>query len=98
MKLFEPIRVLGTELRNRIVMPPMGTLLANKDGSVSDRLIDYYARRGQGGAGLVIVEATGINSEGFGIFEEIKIHDDRYIKGLASLTEKVKSFGAKIGI
>ena len=79
MKLFEPIRILGTELKNRIVMTPMGTLLANKDGSVSERLIDYHSRRAKGGVGLIIVEATGVTSLGIGIFEELKICDDKFI-------------------
>lgn len=98
MRLFEPITILSMDLKNRIVMPPMGTLLANKDGSVSERLIEYYSRRAKGGAGLIVVEATGINSEGIGIFEELKICDDKFIRGLALLTSKVKSYGSKIGI
>ncbi len=98
MKLFEPIRILNTELKNRIVMTPMGTLLANKDGSVSERLINYHARRAKGGAGLIMVEATGIRSEGVGIYEELKICNDKYLEGLSSLTSRVKSYGSKIGI
>jgi 2,4-dienoyl-CoA reductase-like NADH-dependent reductase (Old Yellow Enzyme family)/thioredoxin reductase len=98
MKLFEPIEICNMKLRNRIVFPPMGTLLANKDGSVSEAQISYYARRAKGGAGLVTVEATGIGPEGVGLFAELKICSDSYIKGLSALTKAVKSHGAKIGI
>jgi len=44
MKLFEPIRIGPLEVKNRVVFPPMGTMLANPLGTVSQRLIDYYAR------------------------------------------------------
>ena len=53
-KLLEPIRIGSVELRNRIVMPGMGTNLANPDGTVSDRLRNYYEERARGGVGLII--------------------------------------------
>ena len=36
--LFRPIKIKSMELKNRIVMSPMGTLMASEDGSPSDRL------------------------------------------------------------
>ncbi|MBU4334966.1 MAG: hypothetical protein KJ548_00190, partial [Actinobacteria bacterium] len=35
-------------LRNRVVMPPMGTNFALPDGTVSDPQIAYYAQRARG--------------------------------------------------
>ncbi len=97
MKLFEPLTAGPLSLENRIVMPAMGTLLANRDGTVSGRLIRHYARRAAGPA-LVIVEATGIHVEGAGLYNELKIFDDRFVEGLASLAAAVKSRGALAGI
>ena len=48
--LFRPIKIKTMELKNRIVMPPMGTLMASEDGSPSNRLMDYYEARARGGA------------------------------------------------
>jgi len=42
-------------------MAPMCTRLANPDGSVSPRLIEYYEARAAGGAGIIIVEYTYID-------------------------------------
>ena len=50
--LFEPLTIKGLELRNRIVMPPMGTNFATENGEVTERMINYYAERAKGGAGL----------------------------------------------
>ena len=38
--LFQPIRIGGIELKNRIVMPPMDTCAFNFDGTVTPKLID----------------------------------------------------------
>lgn len=63
-KLFSPGKIGHMELRNRVGMAPMVVQLAAESGAVTARSIDYYARRAKGGAGLVIVEATWIASEG----------------------------------
>ena len=39
--LFSPFRVRGMELKNRIVLPAMGTKFAGDDKMVNDQLIDY---------------------------------------------------------
>ena len=59
--LMSPIGVRSVEIPNRVVMPPMGTVLANKDGSVSEALLAYLKRRARSGAGLVITEITSVH-------------------------------------
>ena len=49
-KIFEPIKIRGLELDNRIVMPAMGRLIANEDGSANDNIIAYLTERAKGGA------------------------------------------------
>ena len=58
--LFEPLSVKGKVLPNRIVMPPMVT---NRKIGMPEG-VEWYARRAQGGVGLVIVEATAVNRFG----------------------------------
>jgi 2,4-dienoyl-CoA reductase-like NADH-dependent reductase (Old Yellow Enzyme family) len=43
--LFLPITINGMTLKNRAVMPPMGTGYGNSDNTVSDRLVAYIAQR-----------------------------------------------------
>ncbi|NLB18421.1 MAG: hypothetical protein GX825_06780, partial [Syntrophomonadaceae bacterium] len=52
--LLEPITIKNMVIPNRVVFPPLGTLLTNDDGSVSDSLLAYFRRRIESGAGLVI--------------------------------------------
>lgn len=98
MKLFEPIEFAGLHLANRIVMPAMGTGYANEDGTASDRLIDYYGRRAQGGPGMIILEHCLVHPEATGVGPELRCDNDAVIPSLTRLTARVKSYGVKVGI
>ena len=47
--LMSPIQVRGMMLKNRVMMAPMGTNLANADGSISEEHKNYYRLRAKGG-------------------------------------------------
>ncbi|NLO97537.1 MAG: hypothetical protein GX091_05655 [Peptococcaceae bacterium] len=47
-----------------MVMPAMGTNLGNADGTISDNIVNYYARRAAGGVGLVVTEVCSPEHEG----------------------------------
>ncbi len=97
--LFQPIEISGLQLKNRLVVPPMGTGFANEDGTVSERLIRYHETRARGGFGLIILEVTAVDGvEGKGSGHQLSIYDDRFIPGFKRLTERVHSAGAKVGI
>ncbi|MDD1764561.1 MAG: FAD-dependent oxidoreductase, partial [Candidatus Methanomethyliaceae archaeon] len=93
-KMFEPGRMGRLELKNRIVFPPMITRYMNEKGGISDRLIDYYAERARGGAGLIVIEASYPRSSGYP--GRIYLNDDKFIPGLRRLVETVRREGARI--
>ena len=98
-RLFEPGYIGGLRIKNRIVMPPMGTQFATDTGAVTPKLIRHYARRAQGGVGLIIVEFTCIDyPRGKGHFSQLSLHDDKLLAGHADLVEAVHGSGAKIAI
>ncbi|MEK7849034.1 MAG: FAD-dependent oxidoreductase, partial [Chloroflexota bacterium] len=98
-ELFQPGRIGEMTLRNRIVMPPMGTNFAEPDGSIGQRSIDYYEARARGGVGLVIVEVTGVElSRGKTIRRQIGIDDDKFVDGLSRLSEAIHRHGARSAI
>jgi len=96
--LFSPIRINRLELKNRAVMPPMGTGYANTDSTVTDRLVAYLARRAQGGTGLIITEVAAIDPRGRGFSAEVGIWDDKFIPGLKRISEAVHKAGGKAAI
>ena len=82
MKLFRPLTVKKLKLRNRIVMPPMATVM---DISTL-RARKYYRERARGGAGLIIVEGTSI-----GRFSSVE-----FVKALSLLSKTVHKEGSGI--
>ena len=96
LKLMQPLRLKGVELRNRIVMAPMLSRLCNPDGVVSQKLIDYYAERAKGGVGLVIVEYCYIDEkESKANQGQLGVYEDQLIAGLGDLAETIQEWGAK---
>ncbi|MFC1822982.1 FAD-dependent oxidoreductase [Thermodesulfobacteriota bacterium] len=94
--LFKPIKLGTTEIKNRIVMPPMRTGLGNADGSVTEKIIDYYEARAKGGVGLVIVEVATIHALRKYTPNSLGLFDDAFIPGWRELAERVHAHGAKI--
>ncbi|MDP6510091.1 MAG: FAD-dependent oxidoreductase [Dehalococcoidia bacterium] len=97
-KLFEKVRIRGMELPNRLVMPPMVTDYGNEDGTVSQAMIDYYARRAKGGVGLIQVEATSVDSLHLLSRYQLRIDSDTYIPSLKALTQAIHENGARASI
>ena len=64
-KLFEPIKLRGLEVKNRIWISPMCQYSAeNQDGMPGAWQQIHLGSRAIGGAGLIIVEASGVAPEG----------------------------------
>lgn len=97
-KLFEPFKIGTMELKNRIVMPPMGTNFSAEDGSVTKRLKNYHVERAKGGVGLIIVEGTYVEPRGRGSVRQLAVDHDNKIPGLRELTTAVRANGAKIAL
>ncbi len=96
--LLTPARIGAVEIRNRIVMPPMTTRLADQDGHVTDDAVNYYMARVRGGVGLITVEMASPTKAGRHRRHELGIYDDRFLPGLARLTAAIRAGGAKASI
>ncbi|MRR18299.1 MAG: NADH:flavin oxidoreductase, partial [Deltaproteobacteria bacterium] len=97
-RLLAPFQIKSMEIRNRLVMPPMGTRLGNDDGSVSEANLTYMKRRAQSGAGLIITEITEVHPLGSASPQSLAVWDDKYIPGLAKLADVVHAQGGKIAM
>lgn len=95
-KLMQPFQLKNLNLRNRIVMAPMHSRLCLPNGVVSQHLIDYYAERAKGGAGLIIVEYSYIDElESKANPAQLGVYDDQLIPGLGDLAEAIQEWGAR---
>jgi len=94
-KLFQPGTIGTLTVANRIVMAPMVTHYA-EEGSVTGRMIGYYAERAKGGAGLLVLEAAYPRTIGHP--GRVHIWSDAFIPGLKRLTDEVHRCGGKVAI
>ncbi len=60
-KLFEPGKIAGMTIKNRIVLLPMGTFPA-----FSDELYAFYRERARGGTGILMMNRAKVSPLGFG--------------------------------
>ena len=60
-EIFKQGKIGNITLKNRLVMSPMGTSLAEMDGSPSEDMIAFYKARAIGGAALIIPEIARVN-------------------------------------
>jgi 2,4-dienoyl-CoA reductase-like NADH-dependent reductase (Old Yellow Enzyme family)/thioredoxin reductase len=93
-QLFKPFRLGTLEIKNRIVMPAMVTLLANENGGVTERMIDYYRERARGGVGLIIVESAYVKEEDRDR-GRLGIENPQLQVGLSELSETIQENGAR---
>ncbi len=97
-RLFSQGRIGTLKLKNRIVMPPMGTGYHDEGGYVGQRLIDYLEARASGGVGLIIIEVTAPSLQCNMTQFQLTLGDDGYIPGFKNLAEAVHRHGAKIAV
>lgn len=107
MKLFERGRIGKLEVKNRIVMAPMGIVgLVELDGTLSQRAIDYYVARAEGGAGLITTGLMYVENEIATTFIPPskmwtllpRIDEIGYKPRLAELADALHDYGAKLSI
>ena len=94
--LFQPGKIGSMYVRNRIIMAPLGSRLTTENGAVTDAMIEFYSRRARGGAGVITIEAMGIQyPEAVGKPNHVRFCDECYMPGHAQLTERIHECGGK---
>ncbi len=93
--LFEPLVIKRMTLKNRVMMPPMGTNFANLDGSFNNEHITYYEQRAKGGTGLITLENACLDFPmGTNGTTQLRIDNDQYLPGLWRFNEVMHAYGA----
>ena len=95
-QLFQPITINRMEVKNRIFMPAMHMHMA-ENYHVGDQLIDFYAERARGGAGMITVGFATVD-ERSGNPGNAGAHNDTYIPGLTRLATAIRNNGARSSV
>ncbi|WP_026852215.1 NADH:flavin oxidoreductase/NADH oxidase [Geothrix fermentans] len=95
--LFQPLPLRGLTLPNRIAVSPMCQYQAT-DGLANDWHLVHLGGLAQGGAGLVITEATAVVPEGRISPDDLGLWNEAQAKALARIAHFIASQGAVPGI
>jgi 2,4-dienoyl-CoA reductase-like NADH-dependent reductase (Old Yellow Enzyme family) len=95
--LFDPYSLRGVTFRNRIFVSPM-CQYSSDDGLANEWHHVHLGSRAVGGAGLVIVEASGVSPEGRITSWDSGIWSDTHARAFAPIVRFIESQGAVAGI
>lgn len=95
--LFSPFQLRSVKFANRVGVSPM-CQYSCEDGFATDWHLVHLGSRAQGGAGLVIVEASAVLPEGRISPADLGIWMDAHIPALARIVSFVHAQGARAGI
>jgi NADPH2 dehydrogenase len=96
--LFSPIKLAGVELSNRLVISPMCQYSAD-NGSMTDWHTTHIGMLANSGAGLFIVEATGVEARGRITHGCVGLNSDANEAAMKRVIDHARAIGtAKFGI
>ena len=104
LKLFQAGKIGKLKIKNRIVMAPMGIGgLAEPDGRISQRGIDYYVERAKGGVGLITTGVVRVHRwleqpTNLPLVRHLMADDKLYITRLNELADSIHDHGAKLSV
>jgi 2,4-dienoyl-CoA reductase-like NADH-dependent reductase (Old Yellow Enzyme family) len=97
--LFKAVTIRGVSIRNRIWVAPMCQYSAEKhDGVATDWHLVHLGAFAQGGAGLVMTEATAVSPEGRISSEDLGIYNDEQADALRRITTFLHDQGTTAAI
>lgn len=91
MLIQQPGFIRDLQLKNRIVMAPMGTNYSTTDGISTERDKLYYVERAKGGVAMIMTEAMVVTEQARPHHNSLCCYHDRFIPGLAELVEAIKA-------
>jgi 2,4-dienoyl-CoA reductase-like NADH-dependent reductase (Old Yellow Enzyme family) len=95
--LFSAFSLREVEFRNRVFVSPM-CQYSSRDGMPNDWHMVHLGSRATGGAGLVVVEATGVSPEGRISPGDSGLWSEAHARAFAPIVSFIKSQGARTGI
>jgi len=90
--LFSPGKIGNVQIKNRIVRSATYERRAMKYGIVSEKLIEFYRELAEGGTGLIITGAIGIDPKATGGPDQPYLFNDSHMEGQKKLVKTVHEY------
>jgi 2,4-dienoyl-CoA reductase-like NADH-dependent reductase (Old Yellow Enzyme family) len=92
--LFKPIKIGPIIVPNRLFFPPICFNWANPDGTMSDKLHDFYVDLAEGGNGMIITGCAAVSPDSILYQYTMRIHDKKHVPGLKKLCTEIEKRGS----
>ncbi len=90
-KLFSPLSIRGATYANRIAVSPMAQYMGD-DGAATRWLDQHLGSLAVSNPGLVIVESTSVEREGWGSLSCLALHSDRHEAAIRAVLQNIRSY------
>ena len=95
-KIFSPLQLGRTTLKNRIAMAPMSMHYEATDGTVPKQLADIFVRRAEGGAGYVVIDTVTVDHKYWYIGKTTALDKDSLVPQFAAFAKRVSDAGSTL--
>jgi 2,4-dienoyl-CoA reductase-like NADH-dependent reductase (Old Yellow Enzyme family)/NADPH-dependent 2,4-dienoyl-CoA reductase/sulfur reductase-like enzyme len=95
-KMFTPFKINQCEIKNRFVVPAMVTNMCDENGNITDQFIKYHEAKAKGGFGLIITEDYGINKNGVGYKNCVRLYEESQVPANQKFTKTIHQYGTKV--
>jgi len=93
LRLFQPLRIRETHLKNRLVLGPM-QMYVGENGYLTDWHIQHLAKYAVGGFGTVFTEGLCVEKRGRNTHGDLGIWSDEFIPSLRKLATTLRDLGS----
>jgi 2,4-dienoyl-CoA reductase-like NADH-dependent reductase (Old Yellow Enzyme family) len=92
--LFSPLKIKNLTIPNRIFFPPWAFNWANKDGSVTKKLHDFYVSLAENGCGIIYTGAATVSADSILYERCMGIYDKLHVENNKKLCKEIELRGS----
>ncbi len=92
--LFNPLKIGNLTIPNRIFFPPWIFNWADKDGSVSKKLHDFYVNLAKNGCGIIYTGGAAVSPDSIRVEYCMGMFDKRHVSSNRKLCQEIEAQGA----
>ena len=97
--VFQPLRIRGLTLKNRLEYSPTVVLKCSPEGEVTQEMLDYVAWQADTGVGYLTIGNTPVvHSDSSAWMCELNVTSDRCIHGMEQMVRTAREHGAEMSI
>ena len=94
--VFQPLKLRGVTIKNRIELTPFVPCLTDSEGGVTQDMINFIRMQARTGAGVIVLGCITDTNRKLSEFADLETNHDRFISGLSLLADEVHKYGAKL--